>query len=208
MTDTAHASASPLVDTPERYGIVSRDFHWMLAILIVYQLTTAALHAFAPDTPLERLLFSTHFSMGFTILTLGVLRVLWAASSYHHRPPHEGPPFERFSATVGQVVLYALLIAVPFLGFILLISLGHGLTVWGVTLIPEGGTPNEGLASLVGWVHVALGWTFASFIVAHIVIALVHHFGKRDPTLERMVVGRSDKPSDRPEGARPAGYLG
>lgn len=40
----------------------------------------------------------------------------------------------------------------------------------------------------------ALGWAFASFIVVHILLALIHHFGKRDPTLDRMVYGTSEKP--------------
>lgn len=84
--------------------------------------------------------------MGFTILIVAVLRLLWALSNGSRRPQHEGPPYERRWVTIGQVALYGLMTVVPFLGFSLLLAEAHGITVWGVTLIPEGGTKDERFA--------------------------------------------------------------
>ncbi|BCB07605.1 hypothetical protein HHSLTHF2_14950 [Vreelandella venusta] len=51
--------ALAMMDTNKRYGIVSRLLHWGMALLFVWQFSSAAARLFFEDTPLESFLGSS-----------------------------------------------------------------------------------------------------------------------------------------------------
>ena len=53
-------SSVTVQDTPYRYGLVSRGLHWGMALLFVWQFTSAALQLFVEATPLESFFWPTH----------------------------------------------------------------------------------------------------------------------------------------------------
>ena len=74
-----------LTNSADRYGLVSRLLHWLMALLI---LTMIGLGAYMTDIdkqdPLRAQLFTLHKEIGVTILALAVIRILWILAS---RPP-------------------------------------------------------------------------------------------------------------------------
>lgn len=188
------ATAKRWADTPEGYGIVSRTLHWGMALLFLWQFTGAALRVVADDTAIEGLFWRTHYSVGFTLWLLVLMRGAWGLSNMRNRPPHAGPPLERKAATFGQVLLYVLMTLAPTLAILRAVGSGRGLTVYGLQLVAPGGTPNPALVAPANAAHGFLGWTLLVLAVGHAAIAIAHAAIRRDATLDRMVKGESRRP--------------
>lgn len=194
MSTTAIAGRR-MSDTHEGFGLVSRSLHWGMAALFAWQFTTAIVHFLAPRTPVDMFFFGTHYSVGFALFVLVLLRGLWGLANVNNRPPHAGARFERLAATVGQLVLYVMMVAIPALMIYRAIASGRGFRVFGVQLVQ----PSETVADMARFeplasLHVTLGWTFLAFVAIHAGLALYHAYGRRDATLDRMTKGYSPRP--------------
>ena len=70
-------------NTYERYGVIAKGLHWVVALLVSVQFATAALMAGAcpgggrGPGPGEGLLLGTHRSLGLLLLALTAVRALW-----------------------------------------------------------------------------------------------------------------------------------
>src|SRR5690606_36021549 len=73
-------------DSPTRYGAISRLLHWAMAALLGWQFMCMAVKLIVGRAPLTSFLVGTHKSVGILLLTLGLLRVLWALAQRHRRP--------------------------------------------------------------------------------------------------------------------------
>ncbi|GGE17044.1 cytochrome b [Aureimonas endophytica] len=196
-------TAAPMRDDREGYGLVTRTLHWGMAALFAWQFTTGIVRVVAEDSPVDAFFWSTHYSVGFTLFCLVVLRGLWGLANLHRRPPHAGPSQERLAASLGQLLLYGLMIVIPPLMIVRAIGLGRGFTVYGVQLVAPGEPwADRATFAPLADAHVILAWTLLACIVLHAAIALYHGFVRRDATLDRMVKGSSALPlnpgPDRP----------
>lgn len=187
------STATSLRDHPAGYGIVSRAFHWIMAAFILWQFVSVLLRLVAEDTAVEGFFWGTHYSVGFTIWVLAILRGIWGLSNLSNRPSHEGPALLAKGATLGHFLLYALMIVVPTLAILRAAGNGRGFSVYGLQLVAPGGEPNPALTAPGNAAHGLLGFVLFVLIAGHIVFALWHAFSRRDGTLDRMTKGRSDK---------------
>ena len=105
-------SPSGVMDRPDGYGVVSRSLHWLMAALLAWQFTSAAVRQLLPETPIEAFFWSTHTSLGFLLLFLVLLRGVWALVNLGRRPD------SGLLAGLGHLVLYLLMIAIPTLGIL------------------------------------------------------------------------------------------
>jgi len=113
--------------TPARYDAVARVLHWLIVVLLVAQY---AIGWTMPDVHRDTRpvgLIAAHLIVGTALLAAMACRVLWRAT---HRPPADQlSPTMRALSGATHVALYALLIAVPLLGWINASS-----RAWAVTL--------------------------------------------------------------------------
>lgn len=94
---------------------------------------------------------------------------------------------DRLAAGV-HLALYAIMIAMPSLGWLALSADGKAVAAFGFQLPPLIG-PNEALAEQLKEVHETVG-TIAYWLVgAHAAAALFHHYVLRDGVLRRMLPG-------------------
>ncbi len=100
-----------MMDHDHGYGLVSRFFHWFMALLLLWQLISAALHFAFDEAPVTDFFFGFHFSNGVLLLCLALLRGIWGLLNLSRRPPHRRG-IERLAA-LGHVLIYLLMIAVP-----------------------------------------------------------------------------------------------
>ncbi|MBJ3776149.1 cytochrome b [Acuticoccus mangrovi] len=184
-----------LLDSPSGYGLVSRGLHWGMALVIAWQFTSAVLRVVASDTPVEEFFWSTHYSVGFTILLLVLVRGLWGLANLARRPRTEGPALQRRLAGIAHLVLYGLMAVVPVLAIARAAGSGRGLRVFGVELIAGGGERVPQLMAPANLLHGNLGWLLLALIAGHTLMALYHGLLRADPTLDRMTKGWSDKGS-------------
>ena len=124
-----------------------------------------------------------HVSIGTLLLVLVVLRLLQAASQRANRPVQD--PATAFMVKAGHFLLYVGMALLPVTGILTMLGNGYGWTVFGIRLAAKG----EGIAwmSAAGSLHSPIAWALLVLVVGHIGIALLHHFVKKDTTLQRML---------------------
>lgn len=176
-----------LRDTPQRFGLVSRGFHWGMAYLLLWQFAMAiGWRIFNESTMKEAAHFGpSHVVVGVLVFALVLPRVIWAVTSRRFRPAHRIGPMG-FVARVAHGALYALMFAIPALGLLRAYGSGKGLSPFGLALIPATGRKIGWMVDLADRLHSPLGWTLACLIAGHVVMALVHAAILRDGTFARM----------------------
>jgi cytochrome b561 len=192
--DLSHGSdveRLPSVDKRASFDRVTLTFHWATVVLVLGLFTTAIWHAQSHDDVLKVLLLRIHRSLGVTVWTTTVLRLVWRKTNAKLPPfPDDMTQLHRTLVQISEYCLYVLLVIQPTIGFGAVLTRGRSFTLfWGHVppLIPHYPTVEAVLFSL----HRAGAWALGLLITAHAVNALVHHFIVRDNTLARMapVVG-------------------
>lgn len=161
--------ALAIMDSTSRYGLVSRALHWGMALLFVWQFSGAGARVLLEDTAIESFLWGTHRNVGVLLLTLVVLRALWALANASRRPPAVS-----VMAKLGHLALYGLMIAVPTIALIRQYGSGRPLEVFGVPLMSGGGERVEWMINLGGLLHGELGWALLVLVLGHIGMAVLH----------------------------------
>ncbi|MHB0704259.1 cytochrome b [Roseomonas mucosa] len=185
----------PWLDTPARYGLVSRALHWGMALLFAWQFAGMVVKVTAGRTPLTAFLVGTHASVGALLFLLILLRGAWGLYNLRRRPPHEPGPLG-LAARLGHLALYALMLAVPALALLRQYGSGRAFAPFGIPLWPASGERIEALVAPANTAHGLLAWTLLALIGGHIAMVLLHRFLWRDGVLARM--------AGRARGAHPA----
>ena len=163
-------------DNATRYGTVSRFFHWGMAILIVWQFLSAASHYFFEDTAIEAFFWPTHKAMGVLLLTLVVLRLLWALANLSRRPPAIN-----LLSKLGHIALYLLVLTVPILALIRQYGSGRAFEPFGIPLFAGfEGEKIQWMLDLGSDLHGELGWGLLLLIVGHMLMAWRHRNTDKD----------------------------
>lgn len=177
-----------LRDDVERYGLVTRAFHWLLAALLLWQFGGIIAWRLIGDTPFLRQIFSlgpTHGEVGVLTLVLASLRASWSLASRDARPRRErGLP--GVAARVVHASFYGLMIAIPALALVRAYGNGKGYSPWDWPLIPATGREIPWMMAPADALHGVLAWAFCVLIAVHIAAALHHGLIRRDGVLQRM----------------------
>ncbi len=169
-----------------RYDGLTITFHWLTALLVVCLWLIGQLVDFIPRGPLRSDAWSTHVVLGFTLAAVLVIRIVWRLTAARHLPPaHAG--FFGLVATLGHLVLYAVLIVVVSLG--LADAFVRGYHIFNVVTLPQIGDP-ELRRPINGWHELAAN-TIAALALLHAIVALFHHYVLNDRLLVRMGLGRA-----------------
>ncbi|MCK0538507.1 cytochrome b [Alcanivorax quisquiliarum] len=171
-------------DSKERYGSISRLFHWGMSFLIGWQLLKFFDRIADGEHWVGETLVPWHISIGSLLLVLVLLRILWAARQRNNRP--EQDPATAFLVKAGHFLLYAGMVAMPITGVMYMIGSGYGWQPFGIELAARNGEEIAWMAS-VGSLHSPIAWLLTILIAGHIGITLLHHFVKKDGVLRRML---------------------
>ena len=179
-----------------RYTAVAIALHWLIAIAI---LTIAVIGLVMTHVKLAPLmlfkLYQLHKSIGITILALAVLRILWRLT---HRPPAlpaHMPPLEKKAAEGTHVLLYALMLGLPLVGWAVVSAsplniptVLYGVFPWPHLPMPPG-VSKATLAPILGMIHAYGAYVLIALVALHGAAALRHHILIRDDVLRRMIPG-------------------
>lgn len=202
----------PLVNTADRYGSLSKTFHWLTALLILtlfplglvansmaYELRSMSAPA---DDLVARTawLFSLHKTLGVTVFFVALLRILWALSQPKPGLLHPDRKLESLAAETVHWLLYGSLVVVPLSGWIHHAAASGFAPIWwplgqNLPLIPK----SEAIAGAMAGAHWVLTKVLAVALILHIAGAFKHHVIDKDATLRRMWFGQADVPQTTPE---------
>jgi cytochrome b561 len=175
----------------ERYGSTAMAFHWvMLALVIAVYACILLTENFPRGSDLREGLKTWHFMLGLSVLGLGLVRLalrvlVWKTPSITPQPPQ----YLVWLSAGAHAAIYALLIAMPIAGWLILSAEGKVIPLWGFNLPPLVGV-DESLAKSVEELH-ETGGTVGYFLIGlHAAAALFHHFVIKDNTLVRILPSR------------------
>lgn len=169
------------------YGCFARLNHWVSAVLILglgasgwWMVGLDYYHAWYHRAP------DLHKQFGVLALLLGVLRLLWLLFDRLPALPDSLSRGERRLARLVHVSLYALVLAVPVSGYLMVTAAGDPVTVLGVDL-PAIAAQREGIRDAAITVHTWGSWALLALAAGHALAALKHRFVDRDTVLQRML---------------------
>jgi cytochrome b561 len=170
------------------YGPVARGFHWLMAVLLLWQVGVALTMVRLSEDWYHSLSF-WHESTGVTLLVLVAARLVWRL--FHPPPPLDVPPLMRLGAHANHAGLYVLLFAIPIVGTLMNDALGFPVQPFGLFTLPHLIAPNQAFGFFLLALHFWLGMALLALFAIHLGAALFHHFVRRDGTLRRMLPRRS-----------------
>jgi len=170
------------------YGAVAKTLHWLVFALVAAQFVVAftmpEIHrGTKPDT-----LINLHMSLGFMIIVVIGIRWIWRIGHPVPLVTADVPAWEVSLARMTHVLLYALLVVNPFLGWANASARDWDIVLFGLSL-PHLVAAQSRLGRLAGDLHVYLAWSLLALIGLHVAAALYHHFGRHDRVLQRMLPG-------------------
>ncbi len=105
------------------YTSTAKFFHWLSALLIIYQLSSGIWMTRAIQIADLKMLawktYQTHKSVGISILILTMIRFIWRQ---YHRPPDHSKSLSTWEITAALIVhrcMYLLAILSPMLGWLM-----------------------------------------------------------------------------------------
>lgn len=169
------------------YRTPARMIHWLMALLLL--MTIPAGFIMVQEglaRPLQDTLFIFHKNIGVVLLVLAVLRLGYRWR--HPAPPLPAtmPDWQKRAARASHMALYALIFAMPVLGYVRVRAGGfpvEGLDALGLPgLIPR----SDSLAETAKTLHFYGAVTITTLIAIHVGAAIQHGLLRRDGIFTRM----------------------
>jgi cytochrome b561 len=174
--------------TGTHFSGLARLIHWSMAVLIIAMLFVGV-GMVATVSRLHETLIALHRPLGIALLLLVIVRVAVRLTRGAPALPADIPAWQRSAAHASHLVLYALMIAMPLIGWSMLSAGGYPVVLAsGVQLPPI--VPHN--VTLYAWLRAAHTWlAFALFatVLMHLAAALFHALIRRDGVLASMTRG-------------------
>ena len=172
------------LDTPQRYGLISRGFHWLMATLFAWQFAGALLYVGIGDTAVTRFVGGSHFSVGFLLFVLVLFRGTWGLINVGRRPGSPGSVGR--ASRIGHGLIYVLMIVIPGMALLRQYGSGDAFAPFGIPVFPQRGTKVEWMTVPANLFHYWLGFALLAVVVGHAVMAFAHRLLWKEDVLSRM----------------------
>ncbi|MEA2812696.1 MAG: hypothetical protein QOI93_393 [Rhodospirillaceae bacterium] len=173
---------------PSRFPMASRLLHLTMAAMVLAMLFIGI--AMVGSLADYHRLVAIHRPLGILILVLVALRLANRLIRPAPPLPLDMPGILRFAAHASHALLYALMVALPLVGWAMLSAAGNPVVLIGAWHLPLILPPSDALYALLRPLHTVLAFVlFATFLV-HLGAALMHALIFRDGVFQSMVSWR------------------
>ena len=160
--------------------------HSLTVFCVVAGVTLILLRDEVGGRALRQWLLDGHRHFGVFVLLLFVARVALRLRAGRLSPAGAASRLGRIAAALVHLALYALLLALPLLGWALNDALGKPAHLFGMALPALVGADEDLADALLGW-HQDAAWLLLALVLLHAAAALWHHFVLRDGVLRTML---------------------
>lgn len=173
------------------YSGLSIALHWLMLVLLAAVYACIELREFYPrGSDIREGLKAWHFMLG-----LAAFGLVWVRLAL--RMPGQGQAHGRahrrtaahWAAAIMHLLLYAFMIVMPVLGWLILSAEGKPIPFFGLDLPPLTG-PNAALGESLDELHETIGVIGYWLIGLHAAAALFHHYVLHDETMRIMLPRR------------------
>ncbi len=168
----------------QKFSPLQRVLHWTMSAAIFLMLFIG-IGMVSTITPAHLALLSIHKPLGIAILILVIVRLIVRLTRGTPPLPSDLPPLMKFAAHASHWALYALMIAMPLIGWGMLSAAGDPVVVAGIHLpaiLPMDGA----MHGLLRQAHTWLALVLFALVLAHLAAALFHALIRRDGVFESM----------------------
>ena len=177
----------PLRNSPNNYGLISKLFHWLIALhmigLIALGWWMVDLSFYSSWYHLAPML---HKSFGVGIFLLGVGFFIWHRISKRPNSEASHQKWEKAASQIAHFILLLCILVIPVSGYIFSTANGEGVSIFDLFTLPAIGKISETVRNLAIDFHIYASYGILAVIGAHAGGALKHHFIDKDRTLRRM----------------------
>jgi cytochrome b561 len=164
-------------------------FHWGTVIAIVIAVAAIYVRDLLEDKTARAVLLDLHRQLGMLVLLCVPLRQAARYVTGHRDFSADMHAIMRWGARLAHVALYALLIAIPLVGWAVTSAHGIELRLFGIVSLPALVAPDSDLADDLTDYHAWLAYGLMGLVFVHAVAALWHHYALRDSVLAAMLPG-------------------
>lgn len=171
----------------DRYTATAIGLHWLVAALIVGNLSLGLYMVDLELSPTQLQFYSWHKWTGVTIFLVSAARLLWRLSHPAPSLPSTMAQWQRQASRLSHAALYVLFFAAPLTGWLFSSAAGFQTVYLGLVPIPDLLSKNPELADVLKLVHRFANYGLAALVVLHSAAAIKHHVVDGDGVLARMV---------------------
>jgi cytochrome b561 len=166
------------------FTILSRILHWTMAAMILAMLFIGI--AMVGSLADYHWLISIHKPLGILVLVLVSIRLVNRLLNPPPPLPDGMPGWQRFAAHGSHVVLYALMFAVPLVGWAMLSAARYPVVLYGPLQLPPIVPKDPELFAALRMTHTALTLVLFATFLGHLSAALMHALIFRDEVFPSM----------------------
>jgi cytochrome b561 len=168
-----------------RFSLLQRALHWLMAICILSMLFIGV-GMVSTVMPKYLTLVSIHKPLGIAILVLALIRLAVRLRYGAPSLPADLPEPMKLAAQLSHYALYALMIAMPLIGWGMLSAAAYPVVLYGGVHLPAILPQSDGLHTLLWNAHFYLAFAFFALILMHLAAALFHALVRRDGVFDAM----------------------
>jgi cytochrome b561 len=175
------------MNRPRHFNFLARLLHWSMAVAILAMLFVGA--AMVISLQHREQLLDLHRPLGLAILLLAIVRL---ANRLRNKPPPlpaDLPRIQKFAAEASHWLLYALMLAMPVIGWAMLSAGGYPVVVFNGLNLPAIAPHSAALYGFLRPLHGVLAYVLFFTILAHLSAALFHAWVRRDEVFGQMARG-------------------
>ena len=184
QTDFDIATRIAAGDDGTNYDGVAIALHWITALLVVVNFALAETWDYFAK-PTQLWMQSLHISFGVLLAAAIVARLFWRLLPGHQVPSLEVGWVKKASKGT-HYLLYALLVTIVVLGFLLQWSRGHPVSLFRLDIPGPFGQQPRPVRHQIQELHNYAAWTIIIIAALHAAAALYHHYAMKDRVLARM----------------------
>lgn len=172
--------------TIRKFSKLSIGLHWLTVLVLIAVYVAMEFRGLFPKgSDAREAMKNWHYLLGLSVFALVWMRIV--ARSIHGAPAIRPPPrqWQAYSALAIHIALYAFMISMPAIGFVLLSSEGKTVSLFGLHF-PVLMSKNPAIADRFEEAHEMIATVGYFLIGLHTAAALLHHYVLRDNTLRRM----------------------
>ncbi|HZZ60825.1 MAG TPA: cytochrome b [Roseiarcus sp.] len=169
----------------QRFTPLQRALHWLMAVCILAMLFIGVGMA-SSVAPKYLTLVSIHKTLGIAILILALIRLV-VRLRYGAPPlPADLPEPMKLAAHLSHYALYALMIAMPLIGWAMLSAAEYPVVLWPGVWLPSILPLSSSLHTALWNAHFYLAFLFFAVVLLHVAAALFHALIRRDGVFDAM----------------------
>jgi len=176
-----------LPDANRHFNLPARLLHWSMAVAILAMLFIGA--AMVVSLRHREVLLDLHRPLGLAILLLAIVRLI---NRWRHAPPPlpaDLPRIQVWAAKASHILLYALMLAMPLIGWAMLSAGAYPVVLFDGVNLPAILPHSPAMYGVLRPLHGLLAYLLFFTILAHIGAALYHAWIRRDGVFGQMARG-------------------